>query len=594
MTLRKDTIMTTQSTSDPGPNIKVREHGLYIEENGQSRRLCDRIVSFAEIEDEVLGKHQIEFRFTTSHGERKVTVDRADAAKPGKLADALRNAGYDVPLGPDQRHVLRWLTSAKPRRFSRFVRSMGWHSNFSIFVTPAAVIGKPRVPTRLANPKGPHLAKLKRAGTLAGWQKEVAKPAGALSSRFILMISAAFAAPLVPIMRQLSQGLHLYADSGAAKTTAFIVAGSTWGVATEKDVIKLGSTDVAIEDLAAGHTGIFLMLDELGLLEGSIKELAEQLRRLAYKLPSGTGRRRSEVYMRQHGLRQADWDTLFATSGEFALDELMARAGRKRSAGETSRFVDMPGTRKGSLGLIDYVPLQLDGSPEEAKKWAVDQITALKKACERHHGHAFRAFVEKVIANRKTIRERIAELMDQFRRTAKIEDVAGADKRRADLFALIYAAARLAVEWEIVPWTAKQVGRAIRRCYRDACQPQSNQLLEEGLQIVRERLGASSIIDLRQHKPASHQEMEEADGVLRVWRNGPLVACIKSDQFRKWFKSSAQQQLVVAHLSETQALDGNGKRGLPTRQCRLPLLSEKLSCFVIRIDAFKKLVAGTA
>jgi hypothetical protein len=265
----------------------------------------------------------------------------------------------------------------------------------------------------------------------------------------------------------------------------------------------------------------------------------------------------------------------------------------KRSAGETSRFVDMPGTRKGSLGLIDYVPAQLNGSPEELKKWAVDQITALKKACERHHGHALPTFIEHVIANRKTIRGRIEDLMDQFRRTAKIAHAAGADKRRADLFALIYAAAQLAVEWGIVPWTAKQVGRAIRRCYWDTCQPQSNQLLEEGLQIVRDRLGGSSIIDLRQHKPGSRQEMEEADGVLRVWRNGPLVACIKSDRFREWFKSSAQQQLVVARLSETKALDGNEKRGLPTRQCRLPLLSEKLSCFVIRIDAFEKLVAGT-
>ncbi|GEO17781.1 DUF927 domain-containing protein [Microvirga aerophila] len=577
--------MTTHSTSDPGPHIKVREHGLYIKENGRSRRLCDRIVPYVEIENEVLGKHQIEFRFTTAHGKRTVTLDRADAAKPGKLADALLNASYDLPLGPDQRVVLQWLTSTKPRRFIRVVRSTGWRSNFSVFVTPTSVIGKHRLPTRLADPKAPHLAKCKQGGTFAGWQTEVAGPAGALSSRFILMISAAFAAPLVPIMRQLSQGLHLYGDPGTAKTTAFIVAGSTYGMSAEKDVIKLGSTEIGLEDLAVGHNAVLMMLDELGVLEGGLKELAEQLRRLAYKLPSGSGKRKSQVYMRQHNLQHPDWDTLFATGGEYALDELMARAGRKRSAGETSRFVDMPGARKDSLGLIDYLPKEIDGPP---KKWAADQIGALKKACERHHGHAFPAFVEGVIAHRKVIRARLEELMAQFRRTAKIEHVSGADKRRADLFALIYAAGQLAVEWKIVPWTPKQVGRAIRRCYQDACEPQPSPLLEEGLQIVRERLASSVVIDLRHRKPTSLEEVEAADGVIRTWRDGPVEACVKSERFREWFKSPAQQQLVVAHLAQAKALNINEERGLPTRQCRLPLLKEKPSCYVLWMDAFEK------
>jgi hypothetical protein len=583
--------MTTQQSANPGPNIKVREHGLYIEENGQSRRLCDRIVPYAEIENEVLGKHQIEFRFATGHGKRKVTIDSADAAKPGKLADALRNGGYDLPLRLDQRIVLEWLTSTKPRRYILLVRSAGWRSNLSVFVTPTSVIGKTRFTTRLANAKGPHLAKVKQVGTFVGWQHEVARLAGTLSSRFILMISAAFAAPLVPIMRQLSQGLHLYGDPGSAKTTAFIVAGSTWGVAVEKDVIKLGSTEVGLEDLAVGHNGVLMMLDELGVLEGGPKELAEQMRRLAYKLPSGSGKLKSKAYMQQNNLQHADWDTLFATSGEYALDELMARAGRKRSGGETSRFVDMPGTRKGSLGLIDYIPEAIDGPPE---KWAADQIDKLKKACERHHGHAFPAFIEKVIANRKGIQARIEKLMEQFRRTAKIEHVSGADKRRADLFALIYAAGQLAVEWKIVPWTSKQVGSAIRRCYHDACQPPSNSLVTEGLRIVCERLASSAMIDLRKQKPANRDEMQAADGVLRSWRGEPPEACIKADRFRKLFKSPAQQQLLVDHLTKAKVLRVNEERGLPTRQCRLPLLNEKLSCFVIQLDAFNEIVAGSA
>jgi hypothetical protein len=246
----------------------------------------------------------------------------------------------------------------------------------------------------------------------------------------------------------------------------------------------------------------------------------------------------------------------------------------------------MPGTRDGSLGLIDYIPPTIKGSRE---KWAADRIDSLKRACERHHGHAFPAFVERVIANRKAIQARMEELMAQFRRTAKIEHVAGADKRRADLFALIYAAGQLAVEWGIVPWTKKQVGRAIRRCYRDACQPPSSPLLNEGLKILQERLTSSSLIDLRKHDPKTRAEVEAADGVVRIWRNRPPEACVKSDRFREWFKTANQHQLVVQRLTQIGALDVNKKRGLPTRQCRLPLLKEKPRCFVVRLHELEKL-----
>jgi hypothetical protein len=247
----------------------------------------------------------------------------------------------------------------------------------------------------------------------------------------------------------------------------------------------------------------------------------------------------------------------------------------------------MPGTRQGSLGLIDYVPSGIEGPPE---KWAVEQIDSVKKACERHHGHAFPAFVEQVIESRMSLQARIEELMAQFRRTAKIEHAAGPDKRRADLFALIYAAGRLAVEWKIVPWTPKQVGRAIRRCYQDACEPQSSPLLAEGIETVRERLASPAMLDLRKHKPGTPDEVEAADGVIRIWRDQPAQACVKSDRFREWFKSAAQQQQIVRHLTQAGALDVNAKRGLPTRQCRLPLLEEKPSCFVIRLDELAKLM----
>ena len=138
------------------------------------------------------------------------------------------------------------------------------------------------------------------------------------------------------------------------------------------------------------------------------------------------------------------------TTSEHSLNDVLTMVGVRRSAGQESRFVDLPGSRKGSLGLIDYLPDDLE---EDRQRWAADQIEALKKACQTNHGHAFPAFVEQVIAKRDTIKPRIEKLMARFLRNARVEHLGGVEKRRADFFALIYAAGLLAVEWKIVPWT---------------------------------------------------------------------------------------------------------------------------------------------
>ena len=112
------------------------------------------------------------------------------------------------------------------------------------------------------------------------------------------------------------------------------------------------------------------------------------------------------------------------------------------------------------------------------------------------------------------------------------------------------------------------------------------------MKLLQERLTSSSLIDLRKHNPETCEEVEAADGVIRVWRDRPPEACVKSDRFREWFKTTSQQQLVVQRLTQAGALDVNEKRGLSTRQCHLPLLKEKPSCFVIRLHEFEKLAAA--
>jgi hypothetical protein len=68
---------------------------------------------------------------------------------------------------------------------------------------------------------------------------------------------------------------------------------------------------------------------------------------------------------------------------------------------------------------------------------------------------------------------------------------------------------------------------------------------------------------------------------------------------REWQREhqSPQEGLIpwglgsVLGLTEAGALLGNKERGLNTRQCRMPMLKEKPSCYVIDTAALSKIVS---
>jgi hypothetical protein len=563
--------------------LTPKKSGVYATTpEGKLDRVCDRISAASFINNEATGSYRVGLHFRALDGQRvQIEIDRSRFQSPVALEAVLLDAGFDLPPAPDRHALLAWLIASRPAKVVTLAQKPGWREGRKAFLTPDGLIGDTAQPVKLAHSAGPHLPKFKRSASgLNAWKREVATPALA-SSRLILLISAAFAAPLVPIMGQLSQGIHLYGAPGTGKSTAFVVAGSTYGVATEQELVKLSTTDIGLEQIALGHNNVFMLLDELGLLEGTAEQRADQIQRMAYKVPAGSAKVRDRHWQAQRGIGTGSYDLLFATNGEHALGELVANVGRKRSGGETSRLIDLAAAREGSYGIIDNLPKGL--SHAEAQAHALDVVQKLKAACKLHYGHAFPAFVEKVVQHRKAMPTEIEVLMGDFLRKAETDSVAGAERRKADLFALLYAAGVLAIRWSIVPWTEKQLGRAIRRCYRDATGSAPNAVLDEGLQILREKLAGNTLIDLRRDSPQTRQEVESADGVIRSRLGHPLEACVKGDRFRQWFRSHLQADLVVAWLQKRQALEADPKRNLPTRQVRFPLLDVKLRAYVIRL-----------
>ncbi len=85
--------------------------------------------------------------------------------------------------------------------------------------------------------------------------------------------------------------------------------------------------------------------------------------------------------------------------------------------------------------------------------------------------------------------------------------------------------------------------------------------------------------------------MDRADGIIRALNKGTPEVVVKANRFRAWFKSEAQQQLVLDRFIDAKILKRNKARGLNTRQVRMPKLTEKPSCYVFDLNKFRKLAA---
>ena len=383
--------MKAQKNSD-GNNLVLRKSGVFVAGEGRLRRISDRIVVRGTIHDEATDMFLVELSFRTVKGERRrLELTRSEFDSPATLTTALLNGGFALPRGTDRALLLSWLIARPAPRITVRAERIGFRDEYTAFLTPRGVIGSPKQRVRFAPARDEYVAKFESTGSLAGWKTKVATPAAA-SSRYVFLASAALAAPLLPIVGMESRGVHVVSPAGTAKTSAFVFAGSTMGIGRSADLPKLKATDVGLEDLALGHNNCPLLLDELGLVDGTADQRSEHIRRIAYSLPSGVTKVRSKAYTRKVGLLTGQFTLLFFTNGEEALAEVAERGARKRSGGETSRFVDLPGARPDSCGPIDRIPKSIP--QEEREQWARERVDQIRAACALHHGHAFPAFIK--------------------------------------------------------------------------------------------------------------------------------------------------------------------------------------------------------
>ncbi|MEO5344402.1 MAG: DUF927 domain-containing protein, partial [Gammaproteobacteria bacterium SHHR-1] len=343
------------------------------------------------------------------------------------------------PVQRSRNLLNQFLQTAAPAARCLATEKTGWVGG--CFVLPDATIGQTdqRI---LLQTGGTRISGYGCAGSLDGWRKQVAVHCTG-NSRLILAVAAAFAAPLLHICDAEPGGFHLRGASSLGKSTAMLVAASVWG--GHDRLRRWRATDNSLEVVACENNDALLLLDELK--EADPKTLGQSI----YMLAHGAGKVRLSRDATARPI--LTWRVLLVSSGEIGLADHVEAAGQRFNAGMEARVVDVPADAGQGFGLFDTLHHFTSGG---------DLARHLTEASKRHHGHAARAFIEKVAQDPDAIKTRWTQARDALvAAMVGQQDAAGMVYRVASRFALCAFAGELASEWGITGWQPGEATRGV-------------------------------------------------------------------------------------------------------------------------------------
>jgi putative DNA primase/helicase len=247
----------------------------------------------------------------------KFVADEVLQAEVAAICAPLAADGLQI-VRSKQRELANYLSGAQTTARVTVVHRTGWHeiAGESVFVLPSESISRKSVGRVLLDgtAHGPYEAK----GTLAEWQDGVAT----LTADHIipmLVISTAFAGPLLYLAGLEGGGLNLFGQSSRGKTTCLQAAASVWGRGEKENggyVRTWRATANGQEGAAAQSNDTLMVLDELGQLD------AREAQQAVYMLANGQGKQRAA---KDGSARDPkSWRALYLSSGELPVDAKLA------------------------------------------------------------------------------------------------------------------------------------------------------------------------------------------------------------------------------------------------------------------------------
>jgi uncharacterized protein (DUF927 family) len=491
----------------------------------------------------------VEIRFKTIHGDYRSEIFEFSYLQPERWRELKIRVGDPGYRWPADRlvstEILRQLAAADPTGRFCVVSAPGWYD--SEFVLPAEVFSPLGRGTdfRIDQGSDAHIGAFLCKGSLKGWQQTVAKPARK-SSCLRVAVAAAFAAPLVRPMGMDSFAINWFSNTSDGKTTMLFVAASVPGLIDAEGLPGWADSEAGIEDRARGHRDCLVPLDESADGSGKVP-LEVKAKMLAFMIARNRPRKLSKKYERANALQGREFRTIAQSSSEVALSKVAIDAGARRQGGEEVRFVDVCASEPGSLGIFDgRVTARSGRTDRETTKELIDQ---LKVDAEANQGTAFREFMRKYVRDPKAL-QKVKAYKAEFETKVSVPSSNAALRIRSN-FALIWAAAAMAIDYGILPWKKAPTLSAVEKCLSKALSEMaaSNATTSSPADAATsvlmtlnkeiEKADLRKIILRKKITPQKARRRRRADG-FRV--NGDIY--VKPDRLRRWLPSQRERTIL--------------------------------------------------
>ncbi|MBL8571659.1 MAG: DUF927 domain-containing protein [Phreatobacter sp.] len=428
-------------------------------------------------------------------------------------------------------------------------------------------------------------------GTLKEWQEDIAKLAHH-SSRMRLALSVPFAATVMRLVGARPFGINFVGPSSIGKTLSLYGMASVIGTISSNGLPHLGSTLRAIEEMRLANRDGVTIVDEVAQIQGDKKKVAEFLKALSFMAGTARPGDRASAWEKATNAAKGDCPTILAITSEIAIAALMRDAAVGRLTGESVRLIDQPALSAGAIDIFDGAKAsERIGADVDERRAKVESV---EQQCRAYQGVAHVAFLEALVAEGISDAEvRLRRWMAKFDKAVAAVTHDRAIGRIASSYALIYAAARLAIDYGVLPWKPKPTLRDIRACFMDAVAlmkgdvavpvaPPSktdDQLIAE----FQDMTTAANLVRVREgEKPNKEQRQARvaADG-LRMLIGDRKRLLFKPEALKRAFPAQADRNRLVKVLRARRILLEGRDPETATRQVQIQGLEVKRPAFYV-------------
>lgn len=445
----ENTVASKPESETPQRGFEVFESGVFFIEPTRDSKLRRRwicgkleVLALARTPDNKEWGKLVTFKDYDQKVKRLVVPMRNFNGEGLACTGELLAEGLDI--APKARQlVLEYLQTSEVDSRARLTNRTGWHDNNQIFVMPQMSVGESSEEWLYTRSEEDHF---KQRGTLEEWQHNISRLCAG-NSRFVLAVSAVFAAPLLRLVNGEGGGIHFRGGSSSGKSTILRVACSVVG--SPDYLLYWRSTDSAAENLAQDHNDSLLALDDLAQVD------AKLVNDICLMMGNGQGKNRSKA---EGGNRKtARWKIMLLSSGEVSLAQHAASVGKQIHAGSEVRINDIEADcgagMKGLECIHDYE------SPSKL-------IMAFNENVNQYYGVAFLAFLKHVLRNQEEIPKFVRQCEEAFKRAVLNDKSSTQAVRVANRFATIITAGELATNWGVTGWEPGEAMNAGITCYK--------------------------------------------------------------------------------------------------------------------------------